>query len=292
MSKDLECSIKDRVREIAKAENKTFNDVWKTLVLERFLARLSRSPQIDNLIFKGGMLLSKYIPLGRETVDLDFLAVNLSASVDTIKTTVESILNVPSEDGFSFVELDVEQLPQPHMNYPGYGVKAITVLGGTRTSISIDIGIGDVVESAEKNIEFLALKTKPLFEASVALLVYPPEYIFAEKLETAIFRGNTNSRIKDYYDIWTMLRTPSLLKPNGLKEILSTTCAHRNTKIVPLEPILRDSMQRFEREWNVFTRALAQNKEAKIPDSFSIVLTEIDKWLFENSLAALETQNG
>ena len=59
MSKDLERSIKDRVKEIAKAENRTFNVVWKTLVLERFLARLSRSTQINNLIFKGGMLLSK-----------------------------------------------------------------------------------------------------------------------------------------------------------------------------------------------------------------------------------------
>ena len=163
MSKDLERSIKDRVREIAKAENRTFNDVWKTLVLERFLARLSRSPQIENLIFKGGMLLSKYIPLGRETVDLDFLAVNLSASVETIRATIQSILTLPSEDGFSFEDLQVEQLAQPHMNYPGYAVGATAVLGGTRTSISIDIGIGDVVERAEKNIEFLTLRSKPLF---------------------------------------------------------------------------------------------------------------------------------
>jgi hypothetical protein len=43
MSKELEQSLKDSVREIAKEQGRTFNDVWKTLVLERFLVRLSRS---------------------------------------------------------------------------------------------------------------------------------------------------------------------------------------------------------------------------------------------------------
>lgn len=40
MSKDLERSLKDRVKAIAKAERRAFNDVWKALALERFLARL------------------------------------------------------------------------------------------------------------------------------------------------------------------------------------------------------------------------------------------------------------
>ena len=40
MSKDLERSLKDRIKAIAKAENRAFNDIWKTLVLERFLSRL------------------------------------------------------------------------------------------------------------------------------------------------------------------------------------------------------------------------------------------------------------
>lgn len=57
MSKDLERSLKDRIKAIAKAQNRAFNDLWKTLVLERFLVRLSRSDKLDQLIFKGGFLL-------------------------------------------------------------------------------------------------------------------------------------------------------------------------------------------------------------------------------------------
>ena len=36
MSKDLERSLKDRIKAIAKTQNRAFNDLWKTLVLERF----------------------------------------------------------------------------------------------------------------------------------------------------------------------------------------------------------------------------------------------------------------
>jgi len=273
----LERSIKDRVREIAKAENRTFNDVWKTLVLERFLARLARSPQIDNLIFKGGMLLSKYIPLGRETVDLDFLAVNLSASVETVKAAVESILSLPSEDGFSFEESQVEQLPQPHMNYPGYAVSTVAILGGTRTSISIDLGIGDVVEGAEKSIEFLTLETKPLFEASVALQVYPLEYIFAEKLEKGIFRGATNSRMKDFFDLWILLKRTDLIDEVLKIKAVRQTFSNRDTTIQLAGPLLAQSEEMFQRSWTSFLRGVPENISSGAPNTFLEIVIEMDR---------------
>ena len=276
MSNDLERSIKDRVREIAKAENRTFNDVWKTLVLERFLARLSRSPQIENLIFKGGVLLSKYIPLGRETVDLDFLAVNLTASVETIRATVESIISLPSEDRFSFDALQVEQLPQPHMNYPGYAVSAVAILGRTKTSISIDIGVGDVVEGAEKNIEFLALRAKPLFETSVALRVYPLEYIFAEKLETVIYRGATNSRMKDFFDLWLLLNEPKLIPENLETDAIIKTFRNRGTVIQLAGPLLAESEELMERAWTSFCRGLSESVKAAAPKSLFDIVKALD----------------
>lgn len=284
MSKDLERSIKDRVREIAKAEGRTFNDVWKTLVLERFLARLSRSPQVENLIFKGGMLLSKYLPLGRETVDLDFLAVNLSGSAETIEEAIRSVLGVSLNDGFWFDGLVVEQLAQPHMNYPGYAIKVVAALGDTRTTISIDIGIGDSVEPVLRTIPFLAIKSKPLYEASVALRVYPPEFIFAEKLETALYRGESNSRLKDYYDLWFMLLTPELMATELLPKVVRATCDHRGTKIVALSALLQNEMIRLEREWTSFKRGLTPTSEKSPPDSLQALIQLLDDWLRKSQL--------
>lgn len=281
MNENLERSIKDKIKEIAKSENRTFNDVWKTLVLERFLARLSQSTKIDNLIFKGGMLLSKYIPLARETVDLDFLALNLPASVETIRDSVSSILDLKLEDGFSFVGLEVTLLPQVHMNYPGYAVKAIGLLGGTRNPISIDIGVGDVVKSSRKNIKFLSLKSKPLYEPSVYLQVYPVEYIFAEKLETIIFRGSINSRMKDFSDIWLLLNDEKL-DIKKTKEAILETFANRKTELQLVTPLFHEDEQKLESNWQAFLRGLQPLVISKLPSDPQKIIKTIDKWLIEN----------
>lgn len=51
-------ALKARLKHIAKEQNKSFNEVWKLLILERFLARLSHSQYADKFVFKGGLLLS------------------------------------------------------------------------------------------------------------------------------------------------------------------------------------------------------------------------------------------
>lgn len=74
-----EQALKVRLKHIAKESDKSFNEIWKLLVLERFLARLSRSEYSDKFIFKGGLLLSYYVVIGRETTDIDLLAKRLHA---------------------------------------------------------------------------------------------------------------------------------------------------------------------------------------------------------------------
>src|SRR3989338_6009818 len=66
-----EAALKARLKFIAQERLKTFNEVWKQLLLERFLARLSGSPYREQFIFKGGLLLAQYMALGRETTDID-----------------------------------------------------------------------------------------------------------------------------------------------------------------------------------------------------------------------------
>jgi predicted nucleotidyltransferase component of viral defense system len=75
MSQSKEQSIKEKVKTIAQQQGRTFNDVWQEVVLERWLARLSKSKYRKNFIFKGAMCLLRYIELHRETRDLDFLEV-------------------------------------------------------------------------------------------------------------------------------------------------------------------------------------------------------------------------
>ena len=177
MSKDLERSLKDRIKAMAKAQNRAFNDLWRTLALERFLARLARSDKLDRCIFKGGFLLSKYLRLGRETTDLDFSLTRTTGSIESVRSLIAEILSLPYDDGFNFQDLVVEEMRHPHMDYPGYAVTTIACLGQTRTTIRMDLGIGDQVIPEKRSLALLALNNKPLFESEISIQVYPLSYI-------------------------------------------------------------------------------------------------------------------
>ena len=66
--KAIEQSTKEKVKAIAKKQNRTFNDVWQEVVLERWLARLAISPYRKNFIFKGAMCLLRYISIDHDLV--------------------------------------------------------------------------------------------------------------------------------------------------------------------------------------------------------------------------------
>jgi hypothetical protein len=51
-----ETALKERIKAVAKEKGINFNEVWKQLLLERFLARLSRSKHHEHFIFKGGKI--------------------------------------------------------------------------------------------------------------------------------------------------------------------------------------------------------------------------------------------
>ena len=50
-----EQALKERLKNIAALEKRTFNEVWRELALERLLVRLAKSDQSEKFIFKGGL---------------------------------------------------------------------------------------------------------------------------------------------------------------------------------------------------------------------------------------------
>lgn len=100
MTTSLEQSIKEKLRLIAQERKITFANLWRNLVLERFLARLCNSNYKKHFILKGGSLLAKYIVIGRETKDLDFSVINLSNTNKILNDALEAICKIDLNDGF------------------------------------------------------------------------------------------------------------------------------------------------------------------------------------------------
>lgn len=285
-----EAALKARLKCIAQEKLKTFNDVWKQLLLERFLARLSHSAFREQFIFKGGLLLAQYIKLGRETIDIDFSMTKMKSEFSAIENALREIIAVRLDDSFRFEWDTMQVLSQPHMEYEGFRATLQAYFGGMKDRIHIDIGVGDIVVPDEKDYQLFEYNGKPLFIGEITMLVYPVESIFAEKLETIVSKGANNSRMKDYHDIVLMIKEPGLLKPEHLSEKLKATFEHRNTKFVlPIEFDLGD-LSKLQNLWSNHLRGLGDVRQRlDLPDEISDVLVEINSWLMNTQYRYQET---
>ncbi len=224
-------ALENKLKHIAKENNLTFHQVWKQLIMERLLVRLSQSPFADKFIFKGGILLSRYLEIGRETKDLDFLAQFLDSKKAKMALAFKNICAIDPKDGFQFSLLNISPHGQVHMDYPGFQLKLKVAFEKIKDSIQIDIGVGDAVRPQSKSFKLYHYCGRPVFEKNISLQVYPLETIFAEKFETLISRGAANSRMKDYHDLVLLCRKSKLLHPEKLNQNIKTTFDNRNTPI-------------------------------------------------------------
>lgn len=178
-----EAALKARLKTIAREKSVTFNEVWKQLLLERFLARLASSSFREWFIFKGGLLLAQYITIGRETVDVDFLMTKIHSEFTAVKAAISDIIATSVDDTFSFEWDSMEILSQPHMDYTGFRATLQVFFGGMKDKIHIDIGVGDQVIPNEKEFRPFEYKGKPLFVGEITMKVYPVDLFFQKNLK-------------------------------------------------------------------------------------------------------------
>lgn len=281
MTTDLEKSFKAKLRAIAKEKNRDPADLWQTLALERFLVRLGKSQYREHFVLKGGILLSKYIEIRRETTDLDFLARKINNEVSEMKNVFEKIARIDLQDGFLFNDTKVNELTHPHMEYSGVEVAMIAYFGKTRFKVAIDVGFGDVVDPIEYSIPLTTSSKGSLFEGNVTLPCYPKEFIFAEKLETLIHRGSFNSRMKDFHDLYSIISSNPF--PDKIDEIILTVFAHRETKLTLPIFYKEDEMKRLQNYWNEYLKNLREENLASLPKKIHDIIAAINNWLQLNT---------
>jgi predicted nucleotidyltransferase component of viral defense system len=281
-----EQSLKDRLKSIAVSENRTFNEVWRKLLLERFLVRLSKSEYNDKFIFKGGLLLSHYLNIGRETKDADFLIAGLNTEIPNIEKAFHGICGVKINDEFLFSFANIAELEQPHMNYPGLRVNVDIKFGEKmRDRIQIDIGIGDVVSPDMESLELYKYRGKPFYEGSLSLRVYPVEAIFSEKLETIISKGSTNSRMKDYHDLLLLCREKELLNPEKLRENIAMTFSNRKTEVIIPIVFTDEDYALLQKLWTSHRRGLGTiAAKINLPTDIKNLVSELNNWLVLNKI--------
>ena len=284
MNTQLNQNLKERIRKIAKHERVDPAELWLNLVLERFIVRLAHSKYADNFILKGGILLSHYIDLNRHTQDLDFLVNHVSSSVFELNKILDEIIAVPISDGFTFTDLHVSDLDHPHMKYPGARATMWGRFGKTRFQVKIDLGFGDLIEPIKAPFHLMKEGENALFESKVEIQCYPIEFIFAEKLETIFYRAGNNSRMKDFYDLYSLI-TSSNIKLHHIDQVINTVFTHRNTALdLPLI-FNKEEIVVLQKYWTNYLRTLSDDQNT--PTDFQQVVTQLNNWLSAHLLTTI-----
>jgi hypothetical protein len=147
--RNLVASVRKRLLNKARAENRPFQELLQYYAMERFLYRLAQSPHAERFVLKGALLLTAWeAPLSRPTMDIDF-AGKTSNDLDHIKKLISDICGQEAEeDGLTFVKgsINVDRSKED-ANYEGVRVRFHALLGGARIPMQIDIGFGDVIVS-------------------------------------------------------------------------------------------------------------------------------------------------
>lgn len=168
------------------------------------------------------------------------------------------------------------------MGYPGVEVAMMAYFGKTRFKVAIDIGFGDIVDPIEYLIPLTTSSKGGLFEGNVTLPCYPKEFIFAEKLETVIYRGSFNSRMKDFHDLYSMISAKPLLL-NNIEGIICMVFKHRETKLTLPITFEKDEMNRLQNFWKEYLRNLRTENSAPLPEDITDVIATVNNWLRLNT---------
>jgi predicted nucleotidyltransferase component of viral defense system len=283
--------LRHTIRSVAAESGTTVHACWLQLLRERFLARLAASIHAEHFVFKGGQCLAHYLPIHRETTDVDFLLTRMKIDAIAIEEAVRQIAAVKMSDGINFTVYSVESLIQPHMEYVGYRVRVRGAFGRREEMLQVDIGVGDRVKPVPCRIQPIRHRGQPVLGdgSDILLLRYPVESIFAEKLETILAKGGGNSRMKDYHDLILLVRDSDLLNVEQLWEALVSTFGTRGAVIRPIEFSSSD-LTELQRYWAAHIRTLGDAiHELALPAEISSVIEEIN--LFVEPIINLVTTN-
>lgn len=233
MSANRAASIRARLKQHADASKQDFNLVLTRYGLERLLYRLSISDHAGNFLLKGALLFQLwYGHPHRPTHDADLLGFGAS-DVPTLVAVFRSIAAIAVDDGMVFDPTSASGTEiRKGAGYGGVRVDLRAMLDGARIALQVDIGFGDAVTPHAQTVEY------PTLIADVpapTLRAYPKATVVAEKAHAITVLGMTNSRMKDYFDLWVLLHDETLDR-SELQRAIAATFARRQTTLPEAMP--------------------------------------------------------
>lgn len=251
-------SVHQRLLNIRDTSGEQFNHLLMRYGLERLLYRVQIAGHANTFVLKGAMLFALWhdVP-GRSTRDIDLLGFG-DLTHDRLRAIfADACAAKVDDDGMRF-EPDTIQTDdiRDDQEYHGVRVRLLGFLGRARLAIQIDVGFGDALTPEPQEIDYPAILDFP----APRLRAYHPATVVAEKFNAMVVLGALNSRMKDFYDTYVILKHMRV-EDDLLLVAIRATFARRNTPMPSNLPaaftpdFLEGGLK--ETQWRAFLRRSA-----------------------------------
>lgn len=256
-------SLIDKLKNKAVQNNITVNEVLQNYMFERILERLSISEYKNNFILKGGVLLSSIMGIDtRTTMDMDTCLKGINLTEEQLYKVLKNILDTDVKDGVTF-EIKNSKPIREDDEYGGLKYNILAKFDNIKVNLSIDIATGDVITPGEIEYNY-----KMMFEdKALKIMTYNIESIIAEKFQTIISRNVLNSRMKDFYDLYYLIKYMTFSK-DDLRLAIEKTFDKRNTDIKLINSnisVIQES-DLLQDLWKTYSQKHKYTKDIKFED--------------------------
>jgi hypothetical protein len=240
---------------------------------ERFTVRVGLLDARQALSLKGGVMYhwdTSMADLRRPTADIDMHSYgDLSISHDEILTLFHAACAMEIDDGCRFEVAKTSVLEHDHHQSDGLRVHLRSHVGKSQAPLYLDIGIG-----GEPPVGLRDLHIVPMFDGdqTVTMKAQPWAYNIAEKLHSIVVRGMSNTRMKDYRDLW-ILRGKDI-DPETVRQACAHTFRIRATELADGMPegLLPEFADSHQADWE---RYLDRNDVRELPPELSEVVADL-----------------
>jgi len=281
--RDLVASVRQRLMNLSRERGEEFQLVLTRYGLERLLYRLAQSPHAGQFVLKGAALFQLWTGQAhRSTRDLDLLGQG-DPSPDRLRQVFQEVCSVDVEaDGLTFLTgaIQAEQIKEDD-EYQGIRLRIDARLGNARLPLQIDIGFGDAITPGPQAVTYPTLLDFPAPQMNA----YPRETVVAEKFQAMVQLGIANSRMKDFYDVWTLARQFEF-DGTGLCAAIRATFQRRQTPLPATPPLALTPEFSTDRQkaiqWSAFLR---KGRLLESPPPFEEVVALLATFLMPPTLA-------
>lgn len=254
---------------------------------ERLLYRLSVSKYAGQFVLKGAALMLAWLgETIRPTKDIDLLG-PAELTADHLAAVFAEVVSVPCKpDGLLFDAsgLSVQPIREDRI-YGGMRIILAARLGTVRIPLQVDIGQGDRVVPAPRTLDYPSMLALP----RPRLRAYCPETVIAEKCHAMVELASANSRMKDFFDVYSLA-----LAQDFDGELLRKACAatfQRRKTAQPVQPPIAltaafSADRDKQRQWSAFVR---RSRLTSAPDKLPVVVEKLAEFLWP-VLHAMDTR--